>query len=547
MADVFISYKAERRPAVHYLARVLENHGYSVWFDYALLSGTPFAPQIEREIHAARAVVVLWCTMSVESYWVREEAHTAAGLKSLITARIEPTNLPFGYGSLDTIDLGQWDGNPRSGGGLDRLLDQIAIKVGQDPAPKYRALIDQEVQWKVHRKGLAAFPLDEMASKLEEERDQQDGKVHPVELIVQSDIPQDDTSEANNFSVSGPRVVMKFKEEKEFQKLYLYFSPDGSRLIETGDRVPRIWSIEKQAVKVALSGQGGLIFDIAFSSDGRRIVTAGGHDNEAWIWDSETGLVLAKLKGHRALVSQAKFSPDGRRVVTYSHDKTARVWDSQTGRLVTTLAGSKFIFFDADIARNPQFSLNSRRILTCGEGSYARIWDAETGELLMQVSDDVTSYVNDAKFSPDGRKIVAGISGFRLGVWDSDSGLLLRTLEGQTSSLLGVEFSPDSRRVVTTAAGISTPRVWDLETGRVLTMLCGHTEVATKASFSPDGRRIITASFDKTACLWDSETGNHLATLSGHTELLTDAQFSPDGRHAMTASRDRTALLWKLD
>jgi hypothetical protein len=46
------------------LSRILELNGYSVWFDYGLFSGINFGRQIEREIRAAKAVVVLWCSLS---------------------------------------------------------------------------------------------------------------------------------------------------------------------------------------------------------------------------------------------------------------------------------------------------------------------------------------------------------------------------------------------------------------------------------------------------------------------------------------------------
>ncbi|MFZ4381401.1 MAG: hypothetical protein ACOYO0_05475 [Sandarakinorhabdus sp.] len=36
MADIFISYKSERRAAVGHLACVLQSYGYSVWFDCGL-------------------------------------------------------------------------------------------------------------------------------------------------------------------------------------------------------------------------------------------------------------------------------------------------------------------------------------------------------------------------------------------------------------------------------------------------------------------------------------------------------------------------------
>jgi hypothetical protein len=67
MADVFISYKSERRPAAEHLAAVLERHGYSIWFDYELIKGRDFGLQISRQVRKAKALVVLWCTRSVES------------------------------------------------------------------------------------------------------------------------------------------------------------------------------------------------------------------------------------------------------------------------------------------------------------------------------------------------------------------------------------------------------------------------------------------------------------------------------------------------
>ena len=64
MADVFISYKSERRNAAQHLSRIFALNGYSVWFDYKLLSGADFGIQIERDIRKAKAVVVLWCSLS---------------------------------------------------------------------------------------------------------------------------------------------------------------------------------------------------------------------------------------------------------------------------------------------------------------------------------------------------------------------------------------------------------------------------------------------------------------------------------------------------
>ena len=88
MVDIFISYKSERRAAAEHFAEILADYGYSVWWDYGLISGRDFGAQIERELRSAKAVIVLWCSRSVESEWVREEAALAKRLGRYLPLRI---------------------------------------------------------------------------------------------------------------------------------------------------------------------------------------------------------------------------------------------------------------------------------------------------------------------------------------------------------------------------------------------------------------------------------------------------------------------------
>ena len=175
MADVFISYKSERRNAAQHLKRILELHGYSVWFDYALLTGRDFARQIETELTAAKAVVVLWCARSVQSEWVINEAYYAKEHAKFIPVWIEQAPLPFGFQRDDTINLTEWDASPRSPD-LDRLFDQIAHLVTRDPVPDMKGLREHEANWKMFgAPSLATFALDkdleaERARREEEER-----------------------------------------------------------------------------------------------------------------------------------------------------------------------------------------------------------------------------------------------------------------------------------------------------------------------------------------------------------------------------------------
>ena len=90
----------------------------------------------------------------------------------------------------------------------------------------------------------------------------------------------------------------------------------------------------------ALQGHSNSIISVAFSLDGRRLVSAS-PDQTARLWDGITGQPIAALRGHTERLWNALFSPDGKRVVTTSVDQTLRLWDSTSGDLIAVLRGHK--------------------------------------------------------------------------------------------------------------------------------------------------------------------------------------------------------------
>jgi formylglycine-generating enzyme required for sulfatase activity len=143
MAEVFISYKYQRRKTAEHLAAVLSYYGYTVWFDYQLIKGSDFGFQIDSKIRDAKAVVVLWCSMSVGSRWVIEEVDLAHKLGLLIPVKIEPCEPPVGFRLPEHIDLLSWDGSPR-GHQLDPLIEALEYRIGRPPHLDLKGLTQYE-------------------------------------------------------------------------------------------------------------------------------------------------------------------------------------------------------------------------------------------------------------------------------------------------------------------------------------------------------------------------------------------------------------------
>jgi WD40 repeat protein len=121
---------------------------------------------------------------------------------------------------------------------------------------------------------------------------------------------------------------------------------------------------------------------------------------EADLWDVESGRLLHQLAGHRAQVTDVAFSPDGRRLVTASVDHDGRVWDVRSGRLIHVLRGQ----FSPVVSA--AFSPDGRWIVTASQ-STAGLWNAATGELQLYLRGH-HKRLTGATFSPDGTLIATG-------------------------------------------------------------------------------------------------------------------------------------------
>ena len=129
MADVFISYARDDRDWVQALAAQIEDQGLTVWWDIHNRPGQSFDTQIERELNAAKSVIVVWSKDSVGSRWVRAEAGDAMERGILVPLLKDPIVPPLAFRQIHCANLSKWSGGMT--GELPGLISELRALAGE--------------------------------------------------------------------------------------------------------------------------------------------------------------------------------------------------------------------------------------------------------------------------------------------------------------------------------------------------------------------------------------------------------------------------------
>ncbi len=131
MSDIFICYSRKDVDTAMRLLQLFEAEGWRVFIDRQTHVGRRWHKEIEKELHATRAVVVLWSATSRDSDFVLEEAEYGKRKDILFPAFIESVEFPYGFGRIQTADLIGWNNQPGHPG-FEQLLVPLRLHLNGD-------------------------------------------------------------------------------------------------------------------------------------------------------------------------------------------------------------------------------------------------------------------------------------------------------------------------------------------------------------------------------------------------------------------------------
>jgi WD40 repeat protein len=331
----------------------------------------------------------------------------------------------------------------------------------------------------------------------------------------------------------------------------------------------RLWDLATGRSSSPGLGHTAAIYSLAFSSDGRYLVS-GGADLSLRLWDVTTNTPRSMGNawiGHLSSVTGIAFTGGDHSVVSASLDRTIRIWDVSLPQVEGApwrgATGSPLL----SVATSP----DGKYIVTGAEDGTVQLWNASSGESVAVTH--LQSRVESVAFNPliaqqeDPPRVAIGLSSGRGYVWNLDlPHSSLNYIAREMGGMNSVAFTADGKYIVLGSGYIADSegrvQVWDVTTRKILYRWTTATAVRIVA-ISPPGAcpgetTCVAAGVQSGALyLWDLVSGQPLITPTRkHADVILSLAFSPAGTCSLSktqlgtclisGSADRSINMWTL-
>jgi WD40 repeat protein len=355
------------------------------------------------------------------------------------------------------------------------------------------------------------------------------------------------------WSVPDGKLVHMIETAESESPIQITIQPDGQRLIGImpNGRL-RVWDMnDGQEIAMLEDHAAGEVRSLAFSPDGN-LLAAGQANGLVRLWQTNTNESSTLVLDHKARVDSVAFSPDGKYMVTgvgerinaLVYDDTVRLWELGHGNLLWQFAGEQEDVLSCTAFRNRlAFSPDGSLLAVTSHDFSVQIWDVNDRKLLRTLEGH-TEPVLDLTMSSDGTTLASVSLDGTIRLWRVSDGVLRRSIQAEPLGMAAVAFSPDGQYL----AGGSLKGelyLWDAASGQVLRKMEGGFNTLSALAFSADGT-LVAAGNGSDLHIWSANTGKLVATLPGESGNIISMAFSRDGSLLAFGSDRGLIQLWKV-
>ena len=242
--------------------------------------------------------------------------------------------------------------------------------------------------------------------------------------------------------------------------------PEGKMLANSAvflDDTTKVWDVDYPDTPiVAFKANIWWERDEVFSATGEYLAV-GSKEGSVYVWNLNRPDHPICLTGHTDYIYTLAFSPDGKRLVTGSDDKTARVWDIEAGKEISTLPMDEQLI-PIGVVFSP-----CGKIIAGGMDNEIRLWCAEqliTLRVIPQSENSRRTYA--LTFSPCGKYLASGtwwqkgMEKMAIRLWEVETGENIHTFRGHTTDVQSLAFSPYST-LLASGSFDGTILLWDVK------------------------------------------------------------------------------------
>ncbi len=311
----------------------------------------------------------------------------------------------------------------------------------------------------------------------------------------------------------------------------------------------------KMAIRANLGGWGryaiplaqliplpGMVHAVAFSDDGRRLITGcrvlgeSGPTSQTQVWDVSTGEQVGITIVHEGTVLAIVHGEKGHWSLSGGSTRHAHVMDVEVRHTIG------HVIEHPEEIQSGAFAPGGKRMALGGAHGCVRVWNVESATECGPVLQHPGAVLGMA-FSPDGSRLLTGCTDGAARLWDFETGKMIGEPLLHSGAVDAVAFRPDGKRIATGGTH-GLVRFWDAQTFKPTDHGLRHQGAVYALAYNDAGTRVITGCEDNRARLWDAETGRLLGLPIEMRGSVEAAVFAPDGNSVATGSGDRNARIW---